>query len=206
MLQPLGKKKQDAALLATPLPRMTENAVVAQPASDAEKVELNKWIQERKASYPSAANLTAKQADADRCNGAHSWLFGHQTKIFVAAYVTYDTPASSWRVAAADRQLHMLVRQAGSHRAIGREGRAAAAAQGGGGAAACHGPRQGGAVPTMCCLLHERFKSVRWLPVRRITWDSMRLSSVLAVIAGGHHFHVWRGGEQWWWQLHFTRA
>ena len=58
----------------------------------------------------------------------------------------------------------------------------------------------------LCCLLHERFKSVKWLPVRRITWDSMRLSSALAVIAGGHHFHVWRGGEQWWWQLHFTRA
>lgn len=73
-LQPLGKKKLDAALLATPLPRMTENAVVAQPASDAEKLELNKWIQERKASYPSTANLTAKQADADRCGGALSWL------------------------------------------------------------------------------------------------------------------------------------
>jgi hypothetical protein len=83
-LQPLGKKKQDAALLATPLPRMTEDAVVAQPASDAEKVELSKWIQERKASYPSAANLTAKQADADRCGGALSWLLATKQQAGVA--------------------------------------------------------------------------------------------------------------------------
>lgn len=64
--QPLGKKKQEAAMLAAPLPRMTEDAAVAKPTSAAEKLELDKWIQERKASYPSTAALAAKQADADR--------------------------------------------------------------------------------------------------------------------------------------------
>ncbi len=50
-----------------PLPRMTENPVVAAPSSGAERAEVDKWIQERKASYPSASNVSAKEADAVRC-------------------------------------------------------------------------------------------------------------------------------------------
>lgn len=90
-LQPLGKKKQEAALLATPLPRMTQDAVVAPPASASEKLELDKWIQERKASYPSATNVAAKQAEAARlapsttlCHhvAAHAaqWMSPHATR------------------------------------------------------------------------------------------------------------------------------
>jgi hypothetical protein len=211
LLQPLGKKKQDAALLATPLPRMTEDAVVAKPSSDAEKLELNKWIQERKASYPSTANLTAKQADADRCDRAHSWLFCHTTTTVHRHMSTHGMPAASWPIAPAEPPTATcLVRQAGSHRAAGRQGRAAAAAQGGGGAAARHGPRQGGVVAagTSPKSLHHKCCRAAHCSAGSV-WDPHPASCrgmLLGIFVGGHHLHVWRGGRQYWWQLHFAGA
>lgn len=66
-VQTPGKKKQEAALLAEPLPPCVDAPCIANTLTKEERADALAWIEQRRASYPSEANLAARAADAAKC-------------------------------------------------------------------------------------------------------------------------------------------
>ena len=60
----MGRKKREALEASMPYPDTAAVPYVPKVLSAAEKAEAARWIQERRANFPTAANLAARAAEA----------------------------------------------------------------------------------------------------------------------------------------------
>lgn len=67
MQPPLGRKKREALEASLPLVPSTAAPAVPRVLSAAEKADAARWIEERRANFPTGANAAARAAEAAQC-------------------------------------------------------------------------------------------------------------------------------------------